>query len=327
MVSKAKFKNINVNFDKLKPNLISDLKKSEIKNKELEENIKCNDKDFFKVYDKSKDEILDLSYRDFLCSTVACEMEPTFNDEALKAQIVAAYTYFCSVREEQKKVKSPELKGADFMVESDKRIYYMDEDQLRERWGSNFDVYHQNLMVCIDSVYKEALKKNGNYIKALYHSISSGNTECMSDVFGGDCECLVSVASPFDKLAPDYKTLKKVSLEDMKNILRENFNGITFGEKPEDLIEIKEKTNAGMVKKVRVGSMETTGREIRRIFELRSSTFDIAFEDNQFIFTVYGYGHGVGLSQFGSKTMAEQGASYKEILNWYYKGAEIVKDE
>lgn len=327
IVSNANLKKINLNLTKFNFDILNNLKKTKVDENNEEVKIsKEESKDFFKIYDKSRDSVLDISYKDFLCNSVACEMEPTNNDEALKAQIVAAYTYFCNVKNNQAKKRDPNLKGADFSVESDNRIYYMTDDQLKQRWGENFNLYKEKLMKCIDCVYKECLKKNGNYIEALYHSISSGNTESLSDVFGGTCECLVPVASPFDKLAPGYKSQKKIPIEDLKNILKENFNDIIFSENSEKYFEIMERTSSGMVKKIRFFNKEITGRDVRKIFNLRSSNFDISYDNGNFIFTVYGYGHGVGLSQYGAQALAEQGFTYKEILNWYYKGAELVKD-
>lgn len=284
------------------------------------------EKDYFKIYNKSTGLVSKISYREFLCNSVACEMEPTNHEEALKAQIVAAYTYFCNVREKQNRLKNLHLKGADFEVESDARMYYMGEEQLKKRWGKDYESNRKKILNCVESVYKEALKKDGKYIEALYHSISGGATENITDVFGGSCECLVSVASPFDKFAPGYMSQKVFSTKEIDDILKASFKGITLNEAFETLFEIKERTKSGMVKKVRVGNKEFTGREIRSAFGLRSSNFDIAYRDGQFIFTVYGYGHGVGLSQYGAQAMAEQGADYKEILKWYYKGTEIVKD-
>lgn len=328
IVSNANLKRINIS--KFNFNILNNLKekKNDESNQKVED-FKENSNDFFKVYDKSRDLVLDISYKDFLCNSVACEMEPTNNDEALKAQIVAAYTYFCNLKNNQARKADPNLKGADFSVESDNRIYYITDEQLKQRWGENFDSYKQKLMNCIDCVYKECLKKDGKYIEALYHSISSGNTESLSDVFGGACECLVPVASPFDKLAPGYKSQKNISLEDLKSTLKENFNDINFNENsesPEKYVEIINRTNSGMVKKIRFFNKEITGRDVRKIFNLRSSNFDIAYDDGNFIFNVYGYGHGVGLSQYGAEALAEQGFTYKEILNWYYKGVELVKD-
>ena len=282
--------------------------------------------DYFKIYDKSKDEILEVSYKNFLCNTIACEMEPTNNEEALKAQFVAAYTYFCDLREKQKKLQTPELRGADFAVESGARIYYMSNDQLKERWGESYGAYRARLMRCINDVYKIALKNGGVYVEALYHSISSGNTESLTDVFGGESPCLVPVASPFDKLAPGYKSEKIFSADEVEGILHKNFANINFCGDFERIFEIKERTKSGMVLKIAVCGKIFTGREIRSAFGLRSSNFEILCKDNKFYFTVYGYGHGVGMSQFGAQCMAEHGANYKEILNWYYPGAELVQE-
>lgn len=324
VVSSTKLKNININFDGLKGLFFKVKEKDTVD--VFSKNIETINNDHFKIYDKSTNQVMDVNYKDFLYRTVACEMEPTDNVEALKAQIVAAYTYFCNLKSKSEKNKNNSINGADFAVESSNRIYYIDEDQLKKRWGANFEQYKEKLMDCINCVYKESLKKDGKYIEALYHSISSGNTENNSDVFGGDCECLVSVASPFDKLSPGYKSQKSFKKEEFDKILKEKFEDLKISENFNGDIRVKDRTEAGMVKSMKIYDKEITGREARSIFGLRSSNFNIEFNGDQIIFYVYGYGHGVGMSQYGAKSMAEQGADYKEILAWYYKGAEIVKD-
>lgn len=323
VVSSTHLKNVNIKFDSLKGLFLKLKEKDNID--VFSKNVETLNNDYFRIYDKSTNQVINISYKDFLCRTVACEMEPTDNVEALKAQIVASYTYFCNIKSKNEKNKD-NSNNADFAVESSNRVYYIDEDQLKKRWGTNFDQYQEKLMNCVNSVYKEALKKDGKYIEALYHSISSGNTENNSDVFGGTCECLVSVASPFDKLSPGYKSQKIFKKDEFDKLLLERFNDIKISEKFGSDIEVKDRTETGMVKLIKIYNKEITGREARNIFGLRSSNFDIEFNGDQIIFNVYGYGHGVGMSQYGAKSMAGQGADYKEILAWYYKGAEIVKD-
>ena len=281
----------------------------------------------FKVLDESKDEILNINVKDFLICSVACEMDPDFEPEALKAQAVAAYTYFKNLQQKQKNKPTKELRGCDFAVNSENRIYYMTEEKLKERWGEDFEKYYNKFADLIDEVLGEYMQKDEQqYIEALYFSISSGNTENIEDVFGGEKSYLISVPSPYDTLAPGYLTKKEVSLQEFKEKLGESICRSIMDCSFDDLLGPIERTKAGMVKAIQINKRSVTGREMRKIFDLRSANFDIEQQNDKIIFTVRGYGHGVGMSQYGANEMAKQGADYHQILSWYYRGVNFAKD-
>lgn len=281
----------------------------------------------FKVLDEATGEILNINIKDFLIRSVACEMDPDFETEALKAQTVAAFTYFKNLQKKQKSNPKEELKGCDFKVNSENRIYYMTEKTLKERWGDNYEKYHEKFSNLVESVLGEVLKKDGEYIKALYFSISSGNTENIKDVFGSDESYLVSVPSPYDQLAPGYLSKKEITTKDFLDTIENKLNKSIGINEQNNIIGQIEKTKTGMVKNIQIGNENITGRKIREFFDLRSANFDIEKIDNKIIFTVRGYGHGVGLSQYGANEMAKHGATYSQILSWYYKGANLEKEE
>lgn len=280
----------------------------------------------FKVLDKSIDQVKEVPCKDFICGTVALEMSPDSQVEALKAQTVAALTYFCNLKQKYSQKLQPDLKGADFAIGNDSWIPYITQDQMKEKWGENYDSYYKNISSAVDSVLGQTLKKDGEFIESLYHSISSGNTENMKDVFGGDAMCLVSVPSPFDQLAPEYKTLKEFAAEEFKKTVETKWPNSNLSVELSQWLGEVIRTDSGMVKTIKICNIEVSGREIRQLFSLRSSNFDINFCDNKFIFTVRGYGHGVGMSQYGAEQMAKQGADYKQILAWYYPGSILSND-
>lgn len=277
----------------------------------------------FKVLDEATGEILNVNIKDFLIRSVACEMDPDFETEALKAQTVAAFTYFKNLQNNKK----DELKNYDFKVNSENRIYYMKEETLKERWGENYEKYREKFSNLVESVLGEVLKKDGEYIEALYFSISSGNTENIADVFGGDETYLVSVPSPYDQLSPGYLSKKEVTIKEFISTIENKLNKTGIIEDQNNMIGQIERTKTGMVKNIKIGNENITGRKMREFFNLRSANFDIEKIDDKIIFTVRGYGHGVGMSQYGANEMAKQGASYSQILSWYYKGAILEKEE
>lgn len=320
-VSLKELKNINLNLDfnppEIKLDYLKVIKDTCLKKVRSEE---CA----FKVLDQSTDKVLLLTLKDFTLGAVATEMPITFEPEALKAQAVASYTYFSNLKEKHAQSLDSSLKGADFAIDSSKWQYYVSKEQMQERWGANFNFYYEKLCQAVEPVLGQSLKQDGHYIEALYHSISSGNTENIVDVFGGNCAYLRSVPSLGDLLAPGYLSNKEISLEELKNIVKNKWSDVSFdGGESQDFIKIVRKTDSGMVLEAKIGAKSVTGREIRDLFSLRSANFDVNIHDEKVEFSVRGYGHGVGMSQYGAQNMAKQGSDYKQILVWYYPGTEL----
>ena len=296
-------------------------------NKEFQKEVntfeKCeNSEKYFKVLDESTGEILKISDKEFLIGVVASEMPAAFEDEALKAQTVASYTYFCRARN-----KNSGKKEYDFTVNTKKQENYITKDQMENKWNSNFEKYYGKIERLVESVFGEVVEDDGEPILAAYHAMSSGKTEKSADVFGGDLKYLQSVESPGDKLAPGYESAVEVSEENFKNNLSALNKNCEFKGEPNSWVKNIVKTDAGMVKIISICGSDFKGSEIRKAFCLRSADFDINYdsENNKFIFNVRGYGHGVGMSQQGAQYMAKNGSTYKQILKWYYPGTEIVK--
>lgn len=279
----------------------------------------------FCVLDESNGEILNIPDREFLYGAVTAEMPARFEPEALKAQAVACYTYFCKSRNDFEKSADKSRKYA-FKVNTEKWINYVPEDQMHKKWGSEFDKYYSKIKEAVDSVFGEVIEDEGNLILAAYHAISSGKTEKSSDVFGGDLKYLTNVESPGDKFASGYETTVDITFEKFKEVASNKWNDCDFSDIPENWIKDISRTEGGMVKEINIASHKAKGIEIREMFGLRSSDFyvDCDKDGGKFIFKVLGYGHGVGMSQCGAQYMAKQGADYKKILEWYYPNTAVV---
>ncbi len=285
-------------------------------NQKVATNKKQDQNGVFKVLDNATNQVVSIDEEDFIILSVATEMPPSFADEAIKAQAVAAYTYFCHLREESSN-------DYDFSVDSSTSNLYTTKEALKEKWKDNFDTYYNKFQSNVADVFGLKIKYNNETIVATYHAISGGNTEASQDVFGGQRSYLVAVPSPGDLFAPNYQTACEFTLEEFKSRLTEKWPEISLNDDPSSWITDIQRTESGMVKNMKIGSIDTNGIEIRNLFSLRSPNFDLKYEDNKFKFTVRGYGHGVGMSQYGAEYMAKQGASYKEILLWYYPGTTI----
>lgn len=280
----------------------------------------------FKILDEDTGEIITVDDRTFCYGAVAAEMIPSFEQEALKAQCVACYTHFCRLRNIQRSEPDSSLKGADFSAKLSENQYYMSDSAMKKSWGNLYDESLKNIKTAVDDVFGEVLTdSDGNLIIAAYHAVSGGATENCVDVFGQEVSYLQAVASPGDFSAPGYLSEITVDEKDFKNkILAENKNADLSGS-ADKWIGKSEKTNSGTVKNIKIGGENFSGAKIRELFGLKSANFDVSYKDSSFEFTVRGYGHGVGMSQYGAEYMAQQGADYKEILSWYYQGAKLEK--
>ena len=271
-----------------------------------------------KVASANSNNITEMSLREYLIGVIAAEINPAYHEEAIKAQIVAAHTKL----EYTKLHKTDILKDADITDSPASHQGFLSEDEQKEKWGDNYKVYRAKIEECVDETINIILTYENEPINAVFHAISNGQTENASDVWGGDYPYLVSVQSAGDKLSTAYKSEVAVTSEEFKKKI--NDKSVDLSENPEKWVKKITNTDTGMVKEIVIGNKSFKGTEIRTLFGLKSSTFAIKHSDGNFIFTVCGYGHGVGMSQYGANHMAQQGFSYKEILNHYYQNTECT---
>ena len=278
----------------------------------------------FKIMDETSKKILTVSDRDFLYGAIVTEMSPTDQPEALKAQAVAAYTYYSHLRTQQKEKPTAALNGADFSADTQNWGAYVTKDQMKARWGSNFDSYYNKLTPIVDAVYGQTLQSNGELITATYYAISAGKTEAAADIWGSAYSYLIPVASPGDVYASGYQTTVTLTTDQFKAAALKQWPTIKFTGDASKWIGASKCTNSGSVETIVIGGQSVKGGDARTAFGLRSANFTVSFAANKFTFTVKGWGHGVGMSQVGAAYMASQGATYKEILAWYYPGTTLV---
>lgn len=277
----------------------------------------------FLMLDLSQNKVISADEKDFLIGAVACEMPLSYHKEALKAQAVSTYTYSIRLKKQQEQKKSEELLGAYFTVDTKNYVGYATKDQLKERFGSNFDLYYKKLDEAVNEVLGQIMTYESEPILAAYHAISNGKTETSKNTWGSDLPYLQPADSQGDKICADYESKVTVPKNELTTSLKSKFPDIVFPEDLSRLFENTEKSSSGTILTVTIGDTKIKGSEIRELFKLRSPTFSVQFKDDSFIFTVLGYGHGVGMSQNGADFMARQGSSYKEILAHYYNGAEL----
>jgi stage II sporulation protein D len=264
-----------------------------------------------------EDKVVAVPLEDYVRGVVASEMPMTFQPESLRAQALAARTYIIS------RVKKNRAKVTDTVKD---QVYATDET-LKQRWGSNYDANMHKITTAVDSTKNKIITYQGKPIYAAFFSTSNGHTENSEDYFIQPYPYLRSVASPWDKQSPKYKRTKTVTLTVMLRRL-ENHTGkriaIATLTQTNGMKTLK-RTTGKRIATLRVGDQVFTGREVREALGLASSDFKWLVHGEKITFTTYGFGHGVGMSQWGANLLAEQGKKAEEIIHYYYRGVEIKK--
>ncbi len=284
---------------------------------------KNDSEEVFRVLDITTGKVEEISAFDYVVGAVCAEMPATFEPEALKAQAVAAHTY--AVRQMEKAKVSPdkELCGAYFSNDSSKYQAYFTENQAKQYYGDEYDEYVKKIRDAVSDVEDEILVYEDEPIIAAFHSMSAGTTESAENVWGSKVDYLVPVESDEDTSAPKYLEEYEYTEDEMRERLEKAFDDIKLEKDPSRWFSDISKSKSATVLSVKVGNKTVSGQEIRAALSLRSAAFDIEYDDG-FKITTRGYGHCVGMSQFGANAMAKEGKTYDEILEHYYPGTEFA---
>ncbi len=256
-----------------------------------------------------------MSIEDYIIGVVAAEMPAEYEPEALKAQALAAASY---ARYEQKHKNKP------VSDDTDTAQGYMSVKEMKDAWGDDFEKNYEKIKQAARAVSGLSLEYDGEPVLAVYFALSSGKTENAEDIWGKEYPYLKSVSSDGDILSSGYESTVSVGADELVSRLGKIKKLKPEGDPDGYIGEIK-RTDAGTVTSVEICSESFTGSEIRSCFGLASAVFEVEYEDGGFVFTSKGYGHGVGMSQYGADYMARQGADFAEILLHYYNGAKIVQ--
>ncbi|MBQ4626966.1 MAG: stage II sporulation protein D [Clostridia bacterium] len=281
-----------------------------------------NGDEFISVMSSSTGEIEKIKLREYVIGSVAAEMDAESHTQALKAQAVACYTYAKRTKEQKEKAISSYFSKADITDDPSAHQGYINEKQRKEKWGESYEKYEEKIEAAVDEVFGIYVAYDGETALTAYHAISSGKTQSAKSMWGSEYPYLSSVASPGDKLSPDYVSEASFGISEFRK-LSEKFGAELEGD-ADGWLEETTKNNDGYTSFVRICGEDIEAEAIRNAFSLRSMCFDVEFKEEKFVFTCKGYGHGVGMSQYGADYMARQGSSWEEILRHYYPGTEIV---
>jgi len=253
-----------------------------------------------------------IAFEDYVVGVLAGEMPASFEEEALKAQAVAARSYVI------KKIIDNKNKNYD-VVDTIKNQVYLDENKLKTNWGNNYNKNINKIKSAVLDTKGEYLEYNNKVIEAFFFSTSNGKTENCEEVFQQSLPYLKSVESSWDKeVSPVYSTIKEISLHDFYFKLNLKYNKIIT-------IKILSYNKSGSIKFIEINNKKFKGTEFRYKLGLRSTYFSIKQVGENIQFNLKGNGHGVGLSQYGAQGMAKEGYNYRDILKHYYSGVNIKK--
>ena len=257
----------------------------------------------------------------YLTGVVRGEMPASFEMEALRAQAAAERSYVYYQLAAGRKDAHPD---ADFCTDHTCCSAYLSETAAREKWGGDFAPWNTRVEQAVSDTDGQVVLYNGRPILAVFHSSSAGRTAAAGDVWSGDLPYLVSVDSPEgEETVPNYYSTVTFTAAEAKEKLLAAHPKLKLSGTPDRWFGAAAENGSGRVETVSVGGTDIEGTELRQIFGLRSACFTVAADSESVTFRVTGYGHGVGMSQYGANQLAREGKTWQEILEWYYTGATV----
>ncbi len=287
------------------PTASAEVKTAQQQNKAIIINVNCDGN------------IVPMELEEYITCVVAGEVYPTYEPEALKAQAVAARTFLF-----HRKNGGGCKNGGDICTSSKHCQAFKSYEKMKSQWGERYDKNFKAISSAVQETAGEIITYEDKPICALYHSSSVGTTENCVSVFGGTQPYLKSVDSKISSDNNEYKKEQIYTKSQFVSKINEAFKDINIDRID---ISIDSYTPAGRVEKVKIGGQTVKATSLRTALGLRSTNFTFTVSDDKIVFTVYGYGHGVGMSQVGAQEMAKEGYNYKQILTHYYSGTEIQK--
>ena len=267
--------------------------------------------------DQSTGQTITLPLREYLIGAVAAEMPVSWSDEALKAQAVAAHSYALYRRDH-----STGENGAWFTADPARRQGCLTDAVLHSYWGTAYAANYARLSALVDAVQTQVLYYEDAPAGTSYFAISNGMTEASENVWGTALPYLVAVDSSTDLNADNYLYTVQFTAEQMQQTLT-GLGLLPDPAAPASWFGEAALTPSGYVASLPVCGQSVTGPALRKALSLRSACFTVQYQEGSFLLTTKGYGHGVGLSQWGAKALAEQGQSAEEILAHYFPGTEL----
>lgn len=257
--------------------------------------------DKYQVNIDTTDKLLTVELEEYIIGVVAGEMPASFSEEALKAQAIASRTYLINHLQSNNSISNT----------TDDQVY-LTKEEMKEKWKDNYDKYYNKIKEAVTATKGLIMYYNNEPIKAYYFSTSNGYTASSISVFNEQRDYLTSVYSPFDQ---DNSNTIEISKQDFCNKLDISCNQISIT----NII----KDNSNRISKITINNKDFKGTQVRKLLSLRSTDFTFNIKETTIEIITKGYGHGVGMSQYGANNMAKIGYTYEEILKYYYQDIKI----
>lgn len=262
-------------------------------------------------------EVEQMTIGEYLWRVVAAEMPASFEEAALRAQAVCARTYTLW------KMESNVHAEADLCADSACCQAYITHEEAEERWGQLAQAYTDRIAGAVEDTDGQVLLYDGVPIQAVFFSSSVFSTEDAAEVWGSSLPYLVPVSTPEGDEVPNYHSTVTLTAEELRGLVTAGNLGISLTGDPSGWISSINYNASGRVGTITVGGVTMSGGAARSLFGLRSTCFEVEEENSIFTFSVTGYGHGVGMSQYGANAMAKEGSSWQDIVQHYYTGITI----
>lgn len=285
--------------------------------------IKITGTSIARVYNTQTKTIEEIEIEEYVKGVVASEVPAAFDEEAIKAQAVAARTYYIAKRLDN----CTQASGAEICDSTHCQVYSSKEKTMLKWSAANSQMYWDKISKAVEDTEGQVLVYDGDVISyPQFFATSSGKTESSVDVFARDIPYLKSTESLGEEVAPKYNSTIKISITDFVNTINASYgNAKLTNENAKEVVKIISNTEGGAVKEVAISNEVIAGTKFRTLFKLNSANFTMNFTEGTVKIDCKGYGHGVGMSQWGANVMAKEGKGYDEILKHYYSGVEIKK--
>lgn len=277
-----------------------------------------------KVLVSETGEVKEIPLEEYLVGVVAAEMPAKFPEEALKAQAVAART-FTLKRIHQKPTGNSLHPKADICTDHNHCQAWKDDVAMRKEWGQAYAEYKGKIRKAVYETQGQAIYYQSGLIDPVYHSTSNGRTENSEDVWQSKVPYLRSVVSIWDRQSPKFRSSVEVPVETVFRVLGGKTGVQQVSTGGGDIIKVLAYTATGRIKTVSVAGNKMSANQLRRALGLPSTDLSWTVKGGKVIFQAIGNGHGVGMSQYGAKGMAQEGKSYQEILHYFYTGVNVKK--
>ena len=275
------------------------------------------------MYNHREKVLVDMPLEEYLVGVVAGEMPASYEEEALKAQAVAARTLMIYQMPAYSGRGCNQKAGADVCSSFAHCQEWISHEQMKKNWGDAYDKYVNKIEAAINETAGEIMTYNGKAIEVFYHSTSNGKTEEVSEVFSNSLPYYVTVDSMGEESAPKFEGSVTITNRKFADKFQSKYGIKLDANNLSDEIRINGYTDSGRIQNITVGGKKLRATEFRLLYGLNSTDITFVFGKENITMKTKGYGHGVGMSQVGADRMAEVGYNYKDILKHYYKGIEI----